>query len=153
MTPLVAVTVELGRVNCAAIIGRCPHYPRKRRYSGHQPSELSARPPALAVRLSVALLDGLSLGGLLLFELALALLRLGDLPPVVLQYATVALLDVGALCRLADDKRVRPDRGNHLEGHVWTAPAVQEESDYQRSVRVRSCIRPLNAAVWPLALM
>ena len=35
-------------------------------------------------------------------------------------------------------------------GHVWTAPAVQEESDYyQRSVRVRSCIRPLNAAVWP----
>ena len=38
-------------------------------------------------------------------------------------------------------------------GHVWTAPAVQEESDYQRSVRVRSCIRPLSAAVWPLALM
>src|ERR1700738_3735928 len=37
--------------------------------------------------------------------------------------------------------------------HVWTAPAVQEESDYQRSVRVRSCIRPLSAAVWPLALM
>ena len=27
-------------------------------------------------------------------------------------------------------------------GHVWTVPAVQEESDYQRSVRVRSCIRP-----------
>jgi len=40
-----------------------------------------------------------------------------------------------------------------LMGHVWTAPAVQEESDYQRSVRVRSCIRPLSAAVWPLALM
>jgi len=39
------------------------------------------------------------------------------------------------------------------EGHVWTAPAVQEESDYQQSVRVRSCIRPLSAAVWPLALM
>src|SRR5262245_49825212 len=38
-------------------------------------------------------------------------------------------------------------------GHVWTAPAMQEESDYQRSVRVRSCIRPLSAAVWPLALM
>ena len=36
------------------------------------------------------------------------------------------------------------------QGHVWTAPAVQEESDYQRSVRVRSCIRPLSAAVWPL---
>src|SRR5712691_20294 len=32
-------------------------------------------------------------------------------------------------------------------GHVWTAPAVQEESDYQRSVRVQSCIRPLSAAV------
>jgi len=30
--------------------------------------------------------------------------------------------------------------------HVWTAPAVQGESDCQRSVRVRSCIRPLNAA-------
>ena len=27
-------------------------------------------------------------------------------------------------------------------GHVWTVPAVQEEFDYQRSVRVRSCIRP-----------
>ena len=27
-------------------------------------------------------------------------------------------------------------------GNVWTVPAVQEESDYQRSVRVRSCIRP-----------
>jgi Ku protein len=26
------------------------------------------------------------------------------------------------------------------KGHVWTAPAVQEESDYQRSVRVRSCM-------------
>ena len=47
-------------------------------------------------------------------------------------------------------------------GHVWTAPAVQEESDYQRSVRVRSCIRPVVAwriasvamqPVWPLALM
>src|SRR6266496_1454774 len=29
--------------------------------------------------------------------------------------------------------------------NVWTAPAVQEESDYQRSVRVQSCIRPLSA--------
>src|SRR5262245_46138031 len=47
-------------------------------------------------------------------------------------------------------------------GHVWTAPAVQEESDYQRSVRVRSCIRPVVAwritsvamqPPWPLALM
>jgi len=38
-------------------------------------------------------------------------------------------------------------------GHVWTAPAVQEESDFLRSVRVQPCIRPLNAAVWLLALM
>jgi hypothetical protein len=38
----------------------------------------------------------------------------------------------------------RPD---HTLDHVWTAPAVQEESDYQRSVRVQSCIRPLKAAV------
>src|ERR1035441_6498924 len=46
--------------------------------------------------------------------------------------------------------------------HVWTVPAVQEESDYQRSVRVRSCIRPVVAwritsvamqPLWPLALM
>ena len=47
-------------------------------------------------------------------------------------------------------------------GHVWTVPAVQEEFDYQRSVRVRSCIRPLLALggftcvamqpLWPLAL-
>jgi hypothetical protein len=28
-------------------------------------------------------------------------------------------------------------------GHVWTAPAVQEESDSQRNVRVQSCIRPV----------
>ena len=47
-------------------------------------------------------------------------------------------------------------------GHVWTVPAVQEEFDYQRSVRVRSCIRPVVAwritsvamqPLWPLALM
>jgi hypothetical protein len=31
--------------------------------------------------------------------------------------------------------------------HVWTAPAVQEESDSQRNVRVQPCIRPVNAAV------
>ena len=33
------------------------------------------------------------------------------------------------------------------------APAVQEESDFWRSVRVQPSIRPLNAAVWLLALM
>ena len=47
-------------------------------------------------------------------------------------------------------------------GHVWTVPAVQEESDFLRSVRVRSCIRPIVAwritsvamqPLWPLALM
>jgi hypothetical protein len=46
-----------------------------------------------------------------------------------------------------------PDCETDVMGHVWTAPAVQEESDYQRSVRVQPCIRPLNAAVWLLALM
>jgi len=48
---------------------------------------------------------------------------------------------------------IEVSRQSAASGHVWTAPAVQEESDYQRSVRVRSCIRPLSAAVWPLALM
>ena len=50
----------------------------------------------------------------------------------------------------------------NVMGHVWTVPAVQEEFDYQRSVRVRSCIRPVVAwritsvamqPLWPLALM
>src|SRR6266536_6473280 len=59
-------------------IHRCPLYGRFRGHSGHQPSELSARPPSLAVSLPVALLGGLDLGGLLLLELALALLGLGD---------------------------------------------------------------------------
>jgi hypothetical protein len=38
-------------------------------------------------------------------------------------------------------------------GRVWTVSALQEEAHYQRSVRVQLCIRPLNAAVWLLALM
>jgi hypothetical protein len=35
--------------------------------------------------------------------------------------------------------------------HVWTAPAVQEESDVSANGRVRSCIRPIVAAFgrWP----
>src|SRR5262249_51525283 len=33
-------------------------------------------------------------------------------------------------------------RSKTAVGHVWTAPAVQEESDSQRNVRVQSCIRP-----------
>jgi hypothetical protein len=39
-----------------------------------------------------------------------------------------------------------------LGGHVWTAPAVQEESDYQRSVRVRSCLAPPATAQPPPVL-
>ena len=48
------------------------------------------------------------------------------------------------------------------KGHVWTAPAVQEELTFQRSVRVQPCIRPVFAwritsvamqPQWPLALM
>jgi hypothetical protein len=66
-------------------IHRCPLYGRFRGHSGHQPSELSARPPSLAIGLPVALLVGLSLGGLLLLELALAPLRLFNLPSVVLE--------------------------------------------------------------------
>ena len=65
---------------------------------------------------------------------------------------------------LSDDTPIRPlglrmvcIRCGHVGADVRQmsrpSPAVQEESDYQRSVRVRSCIRPLNAAVWPLALM
>jgi len=51
---------------------------------------------------------------------------------------------------------------NGVMGHVWTAPAVQEESDVLRSVRVQPCIRPVFAwrlasiamrPLWPLALM
>src|SRR5262245_55436037 len=60
--------------------------------------------------------------------------------------------DVGIV--LSSTWRLYDDTKEHLAaaglswmGHVWTAPAVQEESDYQRSVRVQSCIRPLKAAV------
>lgn len=35
---------------------------------------------------------------------------------------------------------------NRRFGHVWTAPAMHEEFDYLRSVRVQSCIRLLSAA-------
>ena len=62
------------------------------------------------------------------------------------------ILSIVAHLGLRSGSRTQKRRESGL-GHVWTAPAVQEESDYQRSVRVRSCIRPLSAAVWPLALM
>jgi len=48
---------------------------------------------------------------------------------------------------LASDQGPSQPLAMTAQGHVWTAPAVQEESDYQRSVRVQSCIRPLKAAV------
>jgi hypothetical protein len=64
--------------------------------------------------LPVALLGGFEFFALSLFKLALPLLGLGDLPPVVLHYATVTLLDVGALGRFADDERVRADRCEQL---------------------------------------
>ncbi len=41
---------------------------------------------------------------------------------------------------IADPSQTSPD---FREGHVWTAPAVQEESDVLRSVRVQPCIRPV----------
>jgi hypothetical protein len=53
-------------------------------------------------------------------------------------------------------------RARSRVSHVWTAPAVQEESDVLRSVRVQPCIRPVFAwrlasiamrPLWPLALM
>ena len=59
----------------------------------------------------------------------------------------------GLITALTRSRTLDNDQPMSAWGHVWTAPAVQEESDYQRSVRVRSCIRPLSAAVWPLALM
>ena len=85
-------------------IHRCPLYGRFHGHSGHQPSELSARPPALGISLSVALLDGFEFFALPLFKLALPLLGLGDLPPVVLKDAAVTLLDVGALGRFVTMK-------------------------------------------------
>ena len=45
-------------------------------------------------------------------------------------------------------KSERP-REIDVKGHVWTAPAVQEESGFLRSVRVQPCIRPVFA--WRLA--
>jgi 2-methylcitrate dehydratase PrpD len=76
--------------------------------------------------------------------------------PPVFSPPAVALA-AGKLMKLGPEKLTQAVNlaiNDHIPmGHVWTAPAVQEESDYQRSVRVRSCIRPLSAAVWPLALM
>jgi hypothetical protein len=94
-------------------IHRCPLYDRFRGHSGYQPSELSARPPSLAIGLPVALLGGFEFFALPLFKLALALLGLGDLPPVVLKDAAVTRFR--ALGRFADDERVRADRGGRRQ--------------------------------------
>jgi hypothetical protein len=48
----------------------------------------------------------------LFFKFALALLGFGNLPPVILKDAAVALLDVGALGRLAYGERILADRGD-----------------------------------------
>src|SRR5262249_962465 len=64
--------------------------------------------------------------------------------------APMSLVGLGRVETPASSEGVEESRQNsdmyeflHSQGHVWTAPAVQEESDYQRSVRVQSCIRPL----------
>jgi hypothetical protein len=67
------------RLGSLCDIHRCPLYGRFRGHSGHQPSELSARPPALAIGLPVTLLGGFEFFALPLFKLALPLLGLGDL--------------------------------------------------------------------------
>jgi hypothetical protein len=61
--------------------------------------------------MSVALLGGFEFFALSLFKLALALLGLGDLPPVVLKDAAVTLLDVCPRRRFVDKERVRRHHG------------------------------------------
>jgi len=39
-----------------------------------------------------------------------------------------------------------------LLGHVWTAPALQGDSEVLLAVGCKSCLRPVCAASWPLAL-
>jgi hypothetical protein len=103
-------------------IHRCPLYGRFR-------SELSARPPSFAVSLPVTLLGGFEFFALPLFKLALALLGLGDLPPVVLKDAAVTRIDVGALGRLAASPLLPQDRTTASNaGYCCTSsrcPAVQ----------------------------
>ena len=44
--------------------------------------------------------------------------------------------------------------GADLEGHVWTAPVVKGLVEALRTLRVRSCLRPVGAGTnVPLALM
>jgi hypothetical protein len=106
MLCLTATLAAGGRDGSLCDIHRCPLY-GFRGHSGHQPSELSARPPSLAISLPVALLGGLDLGGLLLFKFALPLLGLGNLPSVILEDAAVALFDVCPRRRFAHNETVR----------------------------------------------
>ncbi|QKC73225.1 hypothetical protein EB815_31925 [Mesorhizobium loti] len=39
------------------------------------------------------------------------------------------------------------------DSHVWTAPADRGLFSAMGRSRVRSCLRPVAAALWPLALM
>jgi hypothetical protein len=64
------ISIRLVTARSLCDIHRCPLYGRCRGHSGHQPSELSARPPAFAIGLPVALLGSLDLGGLTLLALA-----------------------------------------------------------------------------------
>ncbi len=48
--------------------------------------------------------------------------------------------------RMIEDMNARKLCTGTQKGHVWTAPAVQEESDVLRSVRVQPCIRPVFAS-------
>jgi hypothetical protein len=73
----------------AGIRARVAHRWRRRWPPQGRGDLLDARTAALAISLPVTLLDGLSLGGLLLLELALVLLGLGDLSSVILEDATV----------------------------------------------------------------
>jgi hypothetical protein len=124
-------------------IHRCPLYGRFRGHSRHQPSELSARPPALAIGLPVPLLGGFEFFALPLFKLALPLLGLGDLPPVVLKDAAVTRFDVGALGRFADDERVRADRGEHLESQIRLRRRPQVPALVLPTLCVQSGVRNL----------
>jgi hypothetical protein len=56
---------------------------------------------------TIGLFDFRDLGLLPLFALALLLLGLGDLPPVVLQYATVTRFDICSRRRFAHNETVR----------------------------------------------
>ena len=60
----ITVVSDQGKEAVVAILGADEFCGRYRGHSGHQPSELSARPAALAISLSVTLLGGLSLPAL-----------------------------------------------------------------------------------------